>query len=247
MRPTIIFLILFIAACSRTKDKFNYDSNIASVTYEAEMKYIDARLFFYKTLSEKGSYYNKENEFLEKITSDLKERIRKREQITPKEQKDFLNHFEETFHQSVYVDFDKYNELKNIPIRTLADIDLIAKYIKSCFFYILNDNKLLPFDSYGPLVCSDKWTIKDGEAFAYRLSVHASSRSVPFQWYLVKDANKRLIKENIIDTLKADEWGQVYAETNKYIKGKNVLHIILRLTESKGDEDLSTDVIFFVK
>ena len=248
MRPIyIITIILALTYCSPPKDKFNYETSIAAITYEAEMKYLDSRLSFYENLSEKGKYYSKENQALDRAVSSLKETIRRGEQINAKEQEDFLNHFESTFNQSPYVDFENYTKLKKIPFKTLADVDLVKRYIKNCFFYILNDNKLLPFDTYGPLACAEKGTIKDGEAFVYRLSINAFNSKQPFEWYLVKDNEKPLSKDNIIDTLKADETGAVFGETTKYKKGENILHIVSRLRMTEGDRTLGTSVNFFVK
>jgi len=211
------------------------------------MEYLDNRLFFYKTLSEKGQYYNTQNESLEKMTDDFKERIKSGRGITKVDQDYFFKVFELTFQQSQYVDFDKYNELKKIPLKTISDVDLVKRYIKNCFFYILNDNKLLPFDSYGPQACADKWTIKDGEPFSYKLSMNAFSSREPILWYVVKDDEKPLTKENIIDTLEVDESGAVFAETRNYKKGENNLKIVSVLRSAKGDQLTSTSVTFFVE
>jgi hypothetical protein len=244
---SIIIFISVVMSCSHRRDKFNYDSSIAFVTYRAEMEYLDNRLFFYKTLSEKGGYYNRETELHEKITSGFKEKLILGEEISIKEQKDFLNHFEETFHQSPYINFGRYNELKTIPIKSVSDVDLITRYIKNCFFYILNDNKLLPFDTYGPQACSDKWTITYGESFVYKLSMNAYSSSEPFEWYVVRDREKPLTKENIVDTLTIDETGVVVGQTKKYKKGENNLFIISRLRTAKGDRTLGMTMTFIVK
>lgn len=212
------------------------------------MDYLDNRLFYYKTLSDKGEYYNTENELLEKLTDGFKDKIKRNEQITSSEQDSFLNHFEATFKNSQYVDFKKYKELKKLSFKTVSDVDLVKGYIKNCFVYILQDNKLLPFDSWGPLACADKRTIKNGQSFNYMLSINALNSQQPFEWYLVKDNHKPLSKENIIDTLAPlEQQGVVFGETKKYKKGVNNLQFLARLKTSKGDAVLPTNIRFFVK
>jgi len=251
MRPLPFFFILIVlimTSCSHPKDKFNYESSIASITYKAEMDYLDNRLFFYRTLSEKGEYYNKENELLEKLTDGFKDKIKMGEQINSSDQDSFLNHFEESFKESPYVNFDKYNELKKLPFKTVSDVDLVKSYIKNCFVYILQDNKLLPFDSYGLQVCTNKQTINNGETFNYTLSINAFNSRQLFEWYLVKDNHKPLTKENIIDTLQQIEnQGLVYVQTKSYKKGENNLQFLSRLKTSKGDVVMPTNIRFFVK
>jgi hypothetical protein len=251
MRPPQLFFIssvLIFISCSRHNDKLSNEHSIASITYQAEMRYLDNRLFFYKTLSDKGAYYNKENELLEKLTNGFRDKIKRNEQITSSEQDSFLNHFEVTFKNSQYVDYKKYKELKKLPFKTVADVDLVKGYIKNCFIYILQDNKLLPFDTWGPLVCSDKQTIKYGETFNYLLSINAFNSQQPFEWYLVKDNHKPLTKENIIDTLASlEHQGIVFGETKKYKKGENNLQFLARLKTSKGDAVLPINIKFFVK
>ena len=251
MRPPrlfFIFSVLIFTSCSRHIDNLNYESNIAPIVYKAEMDYLDNRLFYYKTLSEKGGYYNKENEILERLTNSFNEKIKKDEQITFSEQNSFLNHFEATFKNSPYVNFEKYDELKKLPFKTVSDVELVKGYIKSCFVYILQDNKLLPFDSFGPQVCTDKQTITNGETFNYTLSINAFNSRQPFEWYLVKDNHKPLAKENIIDTLKPIEnQGLVYVETKNYKKGENNLQFLSRLKTSKGDIISPTNIRFFVR
>ena len=251
MRPRLLFFILLIltfTSCSQQKDKFNYESNIASITYKAEMDYLDNRLFFYRTLSEKGEYYNKENELLDSLTYEFKYKIKIDKQITSAEQDSFLNHFEESFNKSPYVNFEKYDELKKIPFKTISDIDLVTGYIKNCFVYILQDNKLLPFDSYGLQVCTDKQTINNGETFNYTLSINAFNSRQLFEWYVVKDNHKPLTKENIIDTLQQiEDQGLVYVQTKSYKKGENNLQFLSRLKTSKGDVVMPTNIRFFVK
>jgi uncharacterized protein YifE (UPF0438 family) len=104
------------------------------------MHYLDDRLFFYKSLSREGKYYYQENELLEKLSNNFKDKIKRNEQITSFEQDSFLNYLEGTFRNSQYVDFEKYNELKKLPFKTDFDVDFVKGYIKNCFVYILQDN-----------------------------------------------------------------------------------------------------------
>ena len=92
---TSVFLILtFTISCAGNRTKFNYETSIASSVYEAQLKYLDNTLFNYSRISEKGSYFWKEDSSLEIKTQLFKARISYNSKISDSEKMAFFNHFE---------------------------------------------------------------------------------------------------------------------------------------------------------
>jgi hypothetical protein len=139
-------------------------------------------------------------------------------------------------------------QLTELPIQTVSDVDLLRIYMKNSFVCILLNNKLLPYDSWSTMACSAKSTINDGEEFEVSLANTAWNNAQPNEWFLVKNDEDSLTKENIIDTLHQDETGFVYFKTKNYKKGENTLTFVSRLNTPVLDyRMLSRKVTFYVK
>jgi hypothetical protein len=67
--------------------------------------------------------------------------------ITEDEKRAFFNHFEKTFTHDGLIDFEILNQLKELPVKTVSDVDLLRIYVKNNFVSILLNNKLLPFNA----------------------------------------------------------------------------------------------------
>jgi hypothetical protein len=198
---TTISLLLVVASCTSKEKDFSYKTEIGSIAYQAQVEYFDRIIAIYSKISDTGYYYFHQDSILIEKISSLKQEFENSQAISITEQKEFLSYFEKTFNNSRFVNFKKLNELKNTPIKTLSDIDVLSLYIKSCFVSILNANKLLPFDTMGIMTSADNWHVKNGENFKVAINSTASNSQQPTEWFIVKDGNAGLTKDNIIDTL----------------------------------------------
>jgi len=242
----VISIVLF--SCKDTRNTFNYETSIASKVYQAQLKYLDNTLFNYARISKKGDYYFQESSYLDKTAKEFQDKIKKGGVITEEEKKKFYDHFEKTFKANGLIDFNIFKQLKELPIKTVSDVDILRIYIKNNFVCILLNSKLLPYDSWGTMASANKWTIDNGEEFEVSLSNTAWNNAQLNEWFLVKNGTDSLTKDNIIDTLHQEEDGMVYFKTKDYKKGENTLTFISRLNTPIMDyRMLSRQVTFYVK
>jgi len=242
----LIAIVLF--SCNDNRDKFNYETSIASKVYQAQLKYLDNTLFNYARISKTGDYYFQESHYLDKTAKEFQDKIKKGEIITDGEQSKFYEHFEKTFTSNGLINTDILKELKELPIKTVSDVDYLRLYIKNNFVCILLNNKLLPYDSWSTMASANKWTINNGEEFEVSLANTAWNDAQRNEWFLVKNDYDTLTKENIIDTLDQDETGTITFKTKNYKKGENVLTFISKLNTPVDDyRILSRQVVFTVK
>jgi len=247
IKPLLLVSIVLLS-CKDNRDKFNYDTSIASKVYQAQLKYLDNTLFNYARISKTGNYYFQESNNLDKIAKEFQEKIKKGEAITDAEQRAFYEGFEKTFTSNGLINADILKELKELPIKTVSDVDYLRLYIKNNFVCILLNNKLLPYDSWSTMASANKWTINNGEEFEVSLANTAWNDAQRNEWFLVKNDYDTLTKENIIDTLHQDETGTITFKTKNYKKGENVLTFISKLNTPVDDyRILSRQVIFTVK
>jgi len=245
----LLLLSMILISCKDKTEKFNYETSIASKVYQAQIKYLDNTLFNYARISKKGDFYFQENFYLEKIAQEFKAKINYGKIITSDEQKKFFEHFEKSFTTSGLINVDILKELKELPIKTVSDVDYLRLYVKNNFVGILLNNKLLPYDSWSTMASVTNSTINNGEEFEVLLSNTAWNAAQPNDWFLVKEKlDSSLTKENIIDTLHQDVSGVVYFKTKNYKKGENTLIFISRLNTPVLDyRMLSRTVTFTVK
>lgn len=244
--PLLITIVLF--SCKEKKDAFHYETSIASKVYQAQLRYLDNTLFNYSRISKKGDYYFRESANLDNTAKEFQDKIKNGRVITEDEKKAFYDHFEKTFTDNGLIDFDIFKQLKELPIKTVSDVDILRVYIKNNFVCILLNNKLLPYDSWSTMASVNKWTIEKGEEFEVSLSNTAWNNAQPNDWFLVKNGTDSLTKDNIIDTLHQEENGMVYFKTKEYKKGENTLTFISRLNTPVIDyRMLSKQVTFYVK
>lgn len=246
---TSLILLIALISCKSHRDKFNYETSIASSTYEAQLRYLDNTLFNYSRISDTGYYYYDLSSKLDKEAAILKKRVRNGAPITIIEQEGFLKKYEKTFGEFPALEIKKFKEVQQIPIRTASDIDIIRVLIKTNFVAILLNNKLLPFDSWG-IMASGKNEIKEGEELELTIATYAFKSYPQNEWYLIKEdlsSDNILNKENIIDTLFPDVDGKVYFKTKKYEKGENRLLFLSRLNHPPKDRMISQSFSFYVK
>jgi len=244
----LLLISIVLLSCKDKRDKFNYETSIASKVYQAQLKYLDNTLFNYARISKTGNYYFQESHNLDKIAKEFQEKIKKGESITGEEQRTFYEDFEKTFTSNGLINADILKELKELPIKTVSDVDYLRLYIKNNFVCILLNNKLLPYDSWSTMASANKWTINNGEEFEVSLANTAWNDAQRNEWFLVKNDYDTLTKENIIDTLHQDETGTIIFKTKNYKKGENVLTFISKLNTPVDDyRIISRQVVFTVK
>lgn len=248
MNYKLFFLVTIVLfSCKENRDKFNYETSIASKVYESQIKYLDNTLFNYAKISKKGDFYFQESYYLDKTAKLFQNEIKKGRIISRDERSKFYEHFEKTFTSNGLINLDILKELKELPIKNVSDVDYLRLYIKNNFVCILLNNKLLPYDSWSTMASANKWTINYGEVFEVTLANTAWNNEQRNEWYLVKDDADSLTKENIIDTLHQDEEGLINFRTKNYKKGKNILTFISKLNNPPSDRMLSRQVMFDVK
>lgn len=244
--PLIFIFINSLFSCANKKEKFDYETSIASKVYQSQLKYLDNTLFNYARISKTGHYYFEENNYLDSIADQFKDKLNANFAISESEKSNFYQHFEKAFSANGLIDVDIYNQLKTLPIRSISDIDLLRIYVKNNFVCILLNNKLLPYDSWSTMSSAAKTTINDGEDFEVDLSNTAWNNSQPNLWYLVKEnLDSSLTKENILDTLHQDQDGAVHFKTKNYKKGENTLIFISRLNTPVMDYRMVTRKVKF--
>ena len=244
-----LFVLITFISCRDKKEKFNYETSIASTVYKAQSEYFDKTIFNYARISDLGNYYWNENQLLEEQTDSFKAEIKNGHSIPQDEQDSFFNHFEKTFANHGLINFDKFKQLKESSIKTISDIDILEVYIKNNFVAVLLNNKLLPYDSWGIMV-SGKNEINNGETLNLNVATYAFRSYHQNEWYLVNKVlndNDTLKRENIIDTLYPQENGMVNFETKNYKKGKNTLIFLSRLSHPPKDRMISQEISFYVK
>jgi len=243
----LLLLTIVLFSCKDKRDKFNYDTSIASKVYESQIKYLDNTLFNYARISKTGNFYFQESRYLDEIAKEFQDKIKKGEFISTDDQSKFHNHFEKTFTSNGLIDLDILKQLKQLPIETVSDVDYLRLYIKNNFVCILLNNKLLPFNTWGTMSSSNNQTIKYGEEFQVDLATTACNPDQPNEWFLVKENVDTLTKDNIIDTLRPDRFGDVHFKTKKYKKGANRLIFVSRLNTPPLDRAVSRVIEFYVK
>ncbi len=249
MNFKLLLLISIVPlSCKENRDKFNYETSIASKVYQAQLKYLDNTLFNYSRISNKGDYYFQQSINLDKIAKEFQDKIKKGVAILNEEQRNFYENFEKSFLPKGLINTDILEELKRLPIRTVSDVDYLRLYIKNNFVSLLLNNKLLPYDTWSTMASAEKWSINNGEEFELRLANTAWNNAQRNQWFLVKNDYDTLTKENIIDTLYQDETGIVTFKTKNYKTGENILTFISKLNTPVDDyRILSRQVVFNVK
>jgi hypothetical protein len=111
---------------------------------------------------------------------------------------------------------------------------------------ILQDNKPPPYDSFSTMASAPKWTIKKGEEFEMRMNITAANSKQAAEWYILKDGGGALTKENIIDTLIPDSFGEVTFKTTNYHKGENEIIYAVNLKLPGGNQALYKRILFHV-
>ncbi|HMJ47395.1 MAG TPA: hypothetical protein VK498_08695, partial [Ferruginibacter sp.] len=147
MRTLILWTIILsvIVSCKSKNEAFTYQTSIGSLTYKADLNYLNTTLKHYANLSDTGLYFSQQDSILELKVSELRNEFNNNKRISSQLQRDFFNHFEKVFNKSDFIDFKIFNELKSGRIEKLSDIDLLELYIKRGFVSILSDNKFFPF------------------------------------------------------------------------------------------------------
>ena len=248
MKFITLLISIWLISCQTKKDKFKYDTSIASAVYESQLKYLDNTLSNYSRISDTGMYFWRQNEMLEEISNKLKDKISKGQKLSSDEQQDLTSHFIKDFSTYQLVDSEILKKIKGLPIETISDVDLIKLFIKNNFVAILTNNKLLPFDTWGTMASSKNWTINNGDSFEVDLATIASSARQPNEWFHVKeDKHDILSVENVLDTLHPDEFGTITFKTKEYTKGENVLTFVTRLNTPSKSAIVERQVIFYVK
>lgn len=244
----LLLLTFVLFSCKENKEQFNYETSIASKVYQAQLRYLDNTIFNYARISKKGDYYFQESQYLDKMAKEFQDKIKKGEVITDGERRIFHQHFEKTYTSNGLINRDILKEIKELPIKTVSDVDYLRLYIKNNFVCILLNNKLLPYDTWSTMASASQWTISDGEEFVVSLANTAWNNAQPNEWFLVKNDYDSLTKENIIDTLFQDETGTITFRTKNYKKGENVLTFISKLNTPVDDYIvLSRQIVFTVK
>jgi hypothetical protein len=244
---TILLITIFTISCRNSPDKFIYETSIASKVYEAQLKYLDITLTGYARFSKTGEFYFNESTYLDKTAIEFQSIIKNGGVITEDEKRAFYDHFEKTYTHNGLIDFEILNQLKELPIRTVSDVDLLRIYIKNNFVSILLNNKFLPFNAWSTMASAKEWTVKYGQPFEVKLASTAWNTQLLNEWYLVKENKDSLTKENIIDTLYQDRDGVVTFSTKHYKIGENKLMFVAKMSTPKKDHILSKEVIFYVK
>lgn len=245
---TVLVISVGLFSCKDRQNDFDYKTSIASKVYQAQLKYLDNTLFNYARISKKGDFYFQESNYVDETAEKYKGKLNTGGTITEDEKNAFYEHFEKSLNSNGLIDREILKQLKELPIKTVSDVDLLRIYMKNNFVCILLNNKLLPYDSWSTMACSAKSTINEGEEFEVSLANTAWNNAQPNEWFLVKDDEDSLTKENIIDTLHQDETGVVYFKTKNYKKGENTLTFISRLNTPVLDyRMLSRKVTFYVK
>lgn len=99
---------------------------------------------------------------------------------------------------------------------------------------------------FGTMSTADAWQIKNGNDFIVGLALTASNANRPTEWYQVKPGANELTKENILDTLRPNEFGEISFKTRKYHVGTNQIKFITRVRLPQGDRQIARTVTFLV-
>ena len=250
MKSQLFWMVILTAlfSCKSKKDNFNYDTTIASLTYKAELNYLNRTIVYYSTLADTGNYIRKQDSILEKNIEELKIQFNKDGKISSLNKDSFFTYFENVLKSdSVYSDLENLKELKSIPIYRFSDIDLLRLYLKRSLVSKLTDNKLLPFNTWSIMATVDKWKIKDGEEFIMQMNTTAFNSRQPAEWFIVKDGSKDLTKDNISDTLYPGEFGETTFKTKQYHKGENQIPIYVRIKTTHGEQIIGKMIVYTVE
>src|ERR1041384_1185706 len=127
------FITTILLSCTSNKEKFHYETSIASKVYQAQLKYLDNTLFNYARISRKGDYYFRESSFLDEVVEKFKNEINRGQMIPDDEKANFYDHFEKTFTNNGLIDRKILKQIESLPIKTTSDVDLLSLYIKNNF------------------------------------------------------------------------------------------------------------------
>jgi hypothetical protein len=116
MRLYIIICILIFASCNDKKEKFSYETSIASKTYEAQMKYLNNTLFNYSRMTEQGSLFYKQSLTLDSLAKIVKMQLELGNEIHKSEQSRLFEPFNKHFESNELIDLDVYKEIRRLSI-----------------------------------------------------------------------------------------------------------------------------------
>lgn len=242
----LIMTVLF--SCKSKKDNLNYNTNIASITYEEEFAYLEKTIAEYSTLSKVGHYYREQDSMLNKQIAELKSELGEHGHISTQSQDSLFNHFGSILKANpAYLNLESLAALKGQFIKSLSDIDLLNLYFKRGFVAQLSGHKLLPFDMWSIIATVDKWKIKDGETFSMQMNTTAANSTEPAEWYILKDPTKNFTKDNVADTLYPGEFGETTFNTKMYHKGINQIVVLVKLKTAHGEQIVERVIDFTVE
>ena len=240
--------ITVLFSCKNKKDNLNYNTEIASITYKAELDYLQKTINDYSALSKAGHYYLEQDSILDKQIFELKKELEGHGDVSSKSQDTFFDYFGTILKtEPAYLGLGSLQELKRQSIKSLSDIDLLNLYFKRSFVAKLSGNNLLPFDIWSFMPTVDKWKVKDGEEFKMQMNITAASSTEPAEWYILKDPTKELTKENITDTLHPGEFGETTFKTKRYHKGINQISVVVKLKTAHGEKIVERIIEFTVE
>jgi hypothetical protein len=246
--PKSAFIILSITSLlSCSQPKFSYKNDIGSLVLKGQVNIDDKIIERYANLSDTGKFYKHLNTLLDDKAYELMKMIEEGQVISDKQQADFISEFEKHFFNYGGIDHVITGQLKSARIKTISDIDLIRLYLKHCFVTVLNDNKILPFDEWGVMGIPKSYLIKEGENIEIDYVTRAFKHFDPPTYYILKDGNKPLQKDNVSDTLRSDELGYAHYITRHYHIGKNVIYVAAMQNDMHGTDTVVNGLSIMVK
>jgi hypothetical protein len=225
-----LFLLFFLYSC-KNKEKFHYETSIASKVYEAEIKLLNYRIYDYsKNFDNAGNLLGLNNE-LDKLIDSSQDVLSKEHAVNASRLKQRLTKFDSLFTSKFGHEKSVINEFMSLGITTQSDLDQIRLYIKMNLVNLMYFSKIHPYNSYSILLSAPR-TIKYGEEFEVEMAHTLWNRYNPDQWWIITSQADPDSPDVIIDTVKPDKMGFFRYKTKNYKRGEN--EIVFKTTSTAG-------------
>jgi hypothetical protein len=220
------------------------DSQFSTNLYNLELTHIDSLI---------NNYFQSKNDeklksqylAIEDKISSLEETLTTTGKIKKEEQEYLFNICEKTFNNYSPSSLKKFESLKEFPITKVSDIYLFNLFIKQYFLRILEQPIEQKFNVFSPMFSAPKWDIKEREEFTVDMGIMAYNYDNPPKWYIIKNVDKGLEQDNILDSLSINDNGKATFNTKKYKKGENIINVVSIFHDQYGREQSMVNGVSF--
>jgi len=184
---------------------------------------------------------------LVKRAEDFRLLLQKQQHVSRYSQNQFIDSFQKHLPFLTTDDSIQLSTLRKIPLKNANDVDRVLRFMQQVYVYRCLAKNAFLFDTFSTVASPEYVSIKKGEDISLEMEITAANRSHPAEWFIVKDAGKPLVRENISDTLTPDEFGVARFKKKMNNSGSYSIVYATKIPSSIGQLVLSKTVHFEVQ